>query len=616
MNIFDDLLEELKEQNLIEETVTEKKKRISQEESNAKADSQTVNAVADEPVNETEGSAVAFSQEDGSNDNPLQPSNNEDREQLETLAAAEPEDHTSVANLPDEQANDKTLTDSDSNDSSSLSDLPEPDEKNAAISDVMSNMFDESGEDHSATKLESLNSLSEKSEENLSDKKEAEFFRRRAMEEVTFLQMVEHVMSGVEREQLKSAPKAYNDISVSQALHSFLQIASEGNKQKTAEAEFQLMQETQAWYFALIERDNLISVAALRRYCETTRPVLSTQAVAALARFYRNAPFTESVRGKFDMVITRLFSRDAGNERRELLFSQEEIVAHLNELYADWRSIPATTKDQESEELLQALKFADFLEEARKADCFEDLAKNDFFNRVRSLKASIGDKFFSPFIVAAVIESNIKIGNRYVELIEIERERNETEVLWEKYGVVIDQALSESSSKTMQLVELLNEKAAEDTAPEEKNNKQAKKSSKKAKVKKGSAETQGGKLLGALAINKWLLAACLLTFVATGGLYVWVEYFAVKMEASPNVQTLDVENTALKPYLKTAKVHEGTFYGFTEPNWNMLSTEKKQEVLKMVLAAGKEKGYKKVQFMNSEGRKNGYASEEKLVAEE
>jgi hypothetical protein len=66
------------------------------------------------------------------------------------------------------------------------------------------------------------------------------------MEEVTFLQMVEHVMSGVEREQLKSVPKAYNDISVSQALHGFLQVAKEGDKQRTAEAEFELMQETQA----------------------------------------------------------------------------------------------------------------------------------------------------------------------------------------------------------------------------------------------------------------------------------------------------------------------------------------------------------------------------------
>lgn len=574
MNIFDDLLEELKEQNLIEETVIEKKERVSQEKINGQANSQKVSTEADEAVNETGSLADAVSVEN-------------DRE------------HLSPQVSPD------------------VSQIAEPNLADLKISDTMNNMFQEEVLDESATKLESLNDLAEKSEESLAERKETEFFRRRAMEEVTFLQMVEHVMSGVEREQLKSAPKAYNDISVSQALHSFLQIAKEGDKQKTAEAEFQLMQETQAWYFALTERDNLISVAALRRYCETTRPVLSTQAVAALARFYRNAPFSESVRGKFDMVITRLFSRDVGNDKRELLFSQEEIVSHLNELYADWRSIPAITKEQESQELLEALRFADFIEEARKADSFEDLAKNDFFNRVRALKSSISDKFFSPFIVASVIESNIKIGNRYVELIDIEREKNESEALWEKYGVVIDQALSESSSKTMQLVELLNERAAEEGgAPENQRIKYGDRVQAKAKKSSNQRKSAVGRLLATLGISNWLLAATVLTFVCTGGLYVWVEYFAPKMVASPKVQSVELENTSLRPFLKAAKVHEDTFYGFTEPSWSSLNTEKKQEILKLVLSTGKEKGYKKVQFMDAEGRNNGFASADKIVAEE
>jgi len=50
---------------------------------------------------------------------------------------------------------------------------------------------------------------------------EKEYFRKRAMDEVTGLQMVEHVLSGVEREQMKTVPKPYDDLPVKLALHDF-----------------------------------------------------------------------------------------------------------------------------------------------------------------------------------------------------------------------------------------------------------------------------------------------------------------------------------------------------------------------------------------------------------
>ncbi|HEX8636819.1 MAG TPA: hypothetical protein VF692_02055, partial [Pyrinomonadaceae bacterium] len=101
---------------------------------------------------------------------------------------------------------------------------------------------------------------------------EKEFYRKRAMEEVSGLQMVEHVLSGVEREQMKSAPQNYNDITAKKALHDFLQIADNVNSTEHAQAEFQLMQETETWCSALSHRDKRVSVAHLRRFCETTRP--------------------------------------------------------------------------------------------------------------------------------------------------------------------------------------------------------------------------------------------------------------------------------------------------------------------------------------------------------
>src|SRR5687767_6364378 len=73
---------------------------------------------------------------------------------------------------------------------------------------------------------------------------QSEFFRNRATSEVQSLQMVEHVMAGVEREILNIAPKLYNDLPVKKALHDFLQVSGNSQSPEHAQSEFQLMQET------------------------------------------------------------------------------------------------------------------------------------------------------------------------------------------------------------------------------------------------------------------------------------------------------------------------------------------------------------------------------------
>ena len=113
---------------------------------------------------------------------------------------------------------------------------------------------------------------------------EREFFRKRAMEEVSSLQMVEHVISGVEREHMKLSPNSFDDLGVKKALHRFLQLTSDPEA-GYSESEATLMQEAQNWFSALSRRDSEISVANIRRFCENSRPVLSSQALMALARF-------------------------------------------------------------------------------------------------------------------------------------------------------------------------------------------------------------------------------------------------------------------------------------------------------------------------------------------
>lgn len=443
--------------------------------------------------------------------------------------------------------------------------------------------------------------------------KDNDFYRRRATEEVTSLQIVEHILSGVEREQLKISPKAYDDISVSVALHDFLQITSNAESAEHSLAEFKLMQETEGWYSALSHRDKFISVADLRRYCETTRPVLSSQALIALARFYRNAPFSDAVRNKFDMVMTRLVTSELKNSFRELLFNRAELIEHLSGLYADWSSIPIYASDDDSTVLLAVMKLEDFIKEAEEAISFEQLISKDFFNRLRNFKDDTGENFFAPLLTATAIICNVIVGNRYVELVNAERESNNSEILEEKYKFLLDQTVSDATGKTLQLITLLKGKKdePEELAIEESETEEqiVVETLKTSDIKIEAAEESK---FVSFSVNKWFLIAALLVIAGIGGLYVWVEK-SDSPAASQGVEKVNLEDPQLVEYFKTARINEGTYYAITQPAWKNLGKEAKEEILRKILADGAKKGYKKVHLLSNEGKTIGFASDEKGI---
>lgn len=435
---------------------------------------------------------------------------------------------------------------------------------------------------------------------------EKEYFRKRAMDEVTGLQMVDHVLSGVEREQMKLVPKPYDDLPVKLALHDFLQVAHETNTTEHAQSEFRLMQETENWCSALSHRDKHISIAHLRRHCETTRPPLSAQALIALARFYRNSPYSESVRSKFELVLTRLFSRENETEQRELLLSREEMIQQLKELYADWSSIQLYSSDEDdSEILISVMKFEDFISESENTNSFEEMIANDFFNRLRLFKQNCNENFFAPLVTVSAIEANIKIGNRYLELLNKEKENFNAATLEEKYGFLHDQAISDATGKTFELAELLNtrnESVKEATEIVEVSVKEQERS------KPLAAKAPRNKLF---AVNKWLLAATILTFVVCFGLYFWAERETQEIKPSPSVKKANLENSEFKDYIQTARITDETFFGITTDAWENMNGEKKEEMLRKLLSVGVEKSYKKVHLINSNGKSVGFASAEK-----
>ena len=451
-----------------------------------------------------------------------------------------------------------------------------------------------------------------------------EFFKKRAMGEVSSLQMVEHVVTGVEREYLRVVPKPFDDFNAKKSLHSFLQVDESVNSEEHATAEFTLMQETEAWCSALATRDRDIPVSSLRQYCESSRPALSSQALLALARFYRNLPYSEPVRAKFDFVITRLFTRASGIEKRVCLFSRDETLNHINTLYSDWSSIPLyAADDDESKVMLTALSFEDLSIEAENASTFDQLIESDFFGRLRMFKESVSELFYAPQVTAAAIECNIRIGNAYVELIDRERRKLDAPSVQSKYGDLNDQTISEATGQTLQLVDLLRElsQGIDETETESVQGEYQTEyepllpvspDPKRVKKKDAGPSFLARMKANAFSVNRWFLAVAILLISASIGLYVWANYYVSDNITTAGVKVVSVETSNLKDFVKTARVSGEIFYAQMLPSWDRLSKEKRQEFLQLVLKVAREKGCNQVNLISSDGKMVGYASPTRL----
>lgn len=450
-----------------------------------------------------------------------------------------------------------------------------------------------------------------------------EFYKKRAVGEVSNLQMVEHVLTGVEREYMKIVPSGFDDFRVKKALHAFLNVNESENSEQHAESEFTLMNETEAWCTALAERDKNVPVSSLRQYCENSRPALSSQALLALARFYRNLPYSEGVRAKFDFVITRLFSRPTEHEKRVCLFTRDETFVHVSTLYREWSSIALySAEDDESKVLLTALSFEDLAIEAENASSFDLLIESDYFGRLKLFKESISELFYAPNVTAAAIECNIRIGNAYVNLIARERQKLDDESIQSKYGDLNDQAVSDAAARTLALVAILREGPAVvrpvEAPVEDKPPIIAERPAQRpAPVQRPEPEPQIAVQRPAVvekflenvrSVNKWFLAGALALILASVGLSIWSNYFIDDEVPTVGVSSISVENNILKDHVKSARISQTTFYALLQPSWNQLPKEKRVEYLQMVYRFAVENGCTQVSLTNTQGKAAGYAS--------
>ena len=435
---------------------------------------------------------------------------------------------------------------------------------------------------------------------------EGEFYRKRAMAEVSSLQMVEHVLSGIEREYLKIVPRSYDDLQAKKALHQFLQVHGDPSTTEYADAEFRLMRETEAWSTALSARDAKVSPANLRRFCENSRPGLSSQALMSLGRFYRNTAYTEESRAKFDLVMTRLFARETDDQKRRLLFSPVDMVGHIKTLYANWASVALYSTDESTLQARAVVSgFEDRVSESNNAESFDDLLKKSFFDKVRQFKEATGELFFTPEIVAASIACNVRIGNKLVDLVHVERQRTPLELVEEKYGYEHDQIISEAACKTLRLVELLKSLPDVEDATVASPTPAAPRPVAKSIAKEKKASFFSLNLFGA---NKWLLFATILVAIASGTLYFWADQPTAESSAAESAKDVSLQKTPLKEYIRSGRATEENFYAITLPAWDELNEAKKREVLQKALELANENGLKTVSLLNTKGRTVAFAS--------
>jgi hypothetical protein len=392
---------------------------------------------------------------------------------------------------------------------------------------------------------------------------ESEYFRKRAMDQVAGLKMVEHIMTGIEREYMMVVPAAFDDLAVKKALHNFLKVTDEPDSTEHLEAEGLLICETEAWAKALAERDSEISVANVRRFCENSRPVLSSQALLALARFYRTTPASGPVRAKFDFVMTRLFSRDAGEEKRKLLFGTLEMIGHIRDLYDNWANLtPFAAPAGEANVAETLVAFRQAIDESETAESFDELIASDFFNRTRAIKESAGEIFFVPEVTAAAIECNVRVGNRFVELLTAEKVNFSVEALEEKYGYSYDSMVSGVASKTLSLAELVKMQSAasgEATRPQPQEPVKQPVRPAAAPERKEWKEPRERRGSGLFGVNRWVLAFAVLALCAAGAIYFWSEGGTSQQSSVTVAQQIGLENSGLEEYVGKAKASGETF---------------------------------------------------------
>jgi len=294
------------------------------------------------------------------------------------------------------------------------------------------------------------------------------------------------------------------------------------------------------------------------------------------------------------------------------------MIGHIRTLYANWSSLALYSADDASLRIRSIIAgLEDRIGESDSALTFDQLIQDGFFKKVHEFKEGTGEIFFTPEVVATAIECNTKIGNKFLDLIRLERERTSAEIVEQKYGAEHDQLISAAAGKTLELAEVVKNLPENDeldgegldSSLSEPPANPSPTTPSRAVVKTAGKSFFSFDLFG---VNKWLLMVTIVIVIASAGLYFWADQPTTESTSTETAKDVNLESSGIKEYMRAGRSTAETFYAITLPTWDQLNEEKKKEVLQQSLDFANEKGLKTVQLVNVNGRSVGYASKERI----
>jgi len=177
----------------------------------------------------------------------------------------------------------------------------------------------------------------------------------------------------------------------------------------------------------LLEADDRIAASILRRFFEKLKRQ-DDDIIQFLIKFYCYAEAVEADRrDKLDFLFTRL-GEDYAPMRseyvpREALQLRQRLIALAGLL---------RTVEPSQEDVLRVIRALHKMrDDVASTEQFDELMEKNLVRNARAYKHRIGDLYFHPDVLMAVIELNIEVKNRYLRLYQPEEQRliEETEKL-------------------------------------------------------------------------------------------------------------------------------------------------------------------------------------------
>lgn len=162
----------------------------------------------------------------------------------------------------------------------------------------------------------------------------------------------------------------------------------------------------------LLDVDAKISPSLLRRFFEKLKRQ-EDSIIEYLIRFYLYADAVEGDRrDKLDFLFTRL-GEDYAAERGEYTVRESlELRRRIFELVSILRVAEAPR--EEVVRVIRAIK--SMREEIQSAAKFDDLSERNLLRDARTFKHRVGDLYFNPDVLLAIIELNVAAKNRFIGL--------------------------------------------------------------------------------------------------------------------------------------------------------------------------------------------------------